>query len=140
MSKHSYCEEKIDLIEQGKLAPNGPSQKKVYEGRDFGKRTTRSGASGYQDDWKKRRDQDQKGGFREAAEVVVSVVEVVLAVSLTKVAITPISRIRCEAPYRVDSRRGYAEKGDGRGGKNQLPRAHDHNLNGYEFSTSNYVC
>ncbi|KAL6795690.1 hypothetical protein J3E68DRAFT_404983 [Trichoderma sp. SZMC 28012] len=64
MSKHDYCEEKSDLIKQGKLAPNGTSQKKFYEGRDFGKRTTRSGASGDQDDWKKRRDQDQKGGFR----------------------------------------------------------------------------
>lgn len=80
MSKHNYCEEKIDLIEQGKLAPNGTSQKKVYEGRDFGKRTTHSGASGYQDKWKKRRDQDQKGGFREAAEVVVSVAEVFVTV------------------------------------------------------------
>ncbi|KAL7949852.1 hypothetical protein V8C42DRAFT_184484 [Trichoderma barbatum] len=64
MSKHDYCEEKSDLIKQGKLTPNGTSQKKFYEGRDFGKRTTRSGASGDQDDWKKRRDQDQKSGFR----------------------------------------------------------------------------
>ncbi|UKZ46937.1 hypothetical protein TrVGV298_001148 [Trichoderma virens] len=64
MSKHDYCEEKSELIKQGKLTPNGPSQKKFYEGRDFGKRTTRSGASGNQDDWKKRRDQDQKSGFR----------------------------------------------------------------------------
>jgi lupus La protein len=64
MSKHDYCEEKSDLIKQGKLAPSGTTQKKFYEGRDFGKKNTPRNGSGDQDDWKKRRDQDQKGGFR----------------------------------------------------------------------------
>ncbi|PNP47246.1 hypothetical protein TGAM01_v205452 [Trichoderma gamsii] len=61
MSKHDYCEEKSDLIKQGKLVPSATTQKKFYEGRDFGKKNTRSGDK---DDWKKRRDQDQKSGFR----------------------------------------------------------------------------
>lgn len=61
MSKHDYCEEKSDLIKQGKLVPSATTQKKFYEGRDFGKKNTRSGD---QDDWKKRRDNDQKSGFR----------------------------------------------------------------------------
>ncbi|KAH6607852.1 rna-binding la domain [Trichoderma cornu-damae] len=65
MSKHDYCEEKSELIKQGKLAPSGTTQKKFYEGRDFSKRNTRSNGSGDQDDWKKRRDQDQKSGFRD---------------------------------------------------------------------------
>ncbi|KAL6881662.1 hypothetical protein HDV57DRAFT_71419 [Trichoderma longibrachiatum] len=64
MSKRDYCEEKSELIKQGKLAPNGTSQKKFYEGKDFGKRNLRSNASGDQDDWKKRREQDQKSGFK----------------------------------------------------------------------------
>ncbi|TFA99278.1 La protein [Trichoderma ghanense] len=64
MSKRDYCEEKSELIKQGKLAPNGTSQKKFYEGKDYGKRNLRSGASGDQDDWKKRREQDQKSGFK----------------------------------------------------------------------------
>ncbi|KAM0452690.1 hypothetical protein ACHAPV_009309 [Trichoderma viride] len=61
MSKHDYCEEKSDLIKQGKLVPSATTQKKFYEGRDFGKKNTRSGDK---DDWKQRRDQDQKSGFR----------------------------------------------------------------------------
>ncbi|RFU72196.1 rna-binding la domain [Trichoderma arundinaceum] len=64
MSKHDYCEEKSELIKQGKLVPSGTSQKKFFEGKDFGKKNTRNG-SGDQDDWKKRRDQDQKSGFRD---------------------------------------------------------------------------
>ncbi|KAL7785990.1 hypothetical protein V8C37DRAFT_393119 [Trichoderma ceciliae] len=64
MSKHEYCEEKSQLIKQGKLAPSGATQKKFYEGKDFGKRNARNGP-GDQDDWKKRREQDQKNGFRD---------------------------------------------------------------------------
>lgn len=68
MSKRDYCEEKSELIRQGKLEPNSSSQKKFFEGRD----STRRGFRGKQrggreggDDWKKRREHDQKKGFQD---------------------------------------------------------------------------
>ncbi|KAK5998218.1 La ribonucleoprotein [Cladobotryum mycophilum] len=68
MSKHDYCEEKSELIRQGKLEPNGTSQKKFFEGKDFkGSRGRDRGdkEQGDADDWKKRRDRDQKNGFQD---------------------------------------------------------------------------
>lgn len=61
MSKHDYCEEKSDLIRQGKLEPNTSAPKKFYEGKAAGGQ----GRNGAGDDWKKRRDNDQKNGFRD---------------------------------------------------------------------------
>ena len=62
MSKHDYCEEKSDLIRQGKLEPNATQRNKFYEGKD----STRPGRRGRdQDDWKKRREHDQKNGFQD---------------------------------------------------------------------------
>lgn len=63
MSKKAYCDEKSDLIRQGKIEPSATQPRKFYEGKDFGaKGKGRNNRD--QDDWKKRRDQDQKNGFR----------------------------------------------------------------------------
>jgi lupus La protein len=59
MSKREYCQEKTDLIRQGKLEPNSQSTKKFFEGKD-GSNKPRDN-----DDWKKRREHDQKNGFRD---------------------------------------------------------------------------
>ena len=64
MSKHDYCEEKNDLIRQGKLEPNSSLPKKFYEGREGSSRGHGRGARD-PDDWKKRRENDQKNGFRD---------------------------------------------------------------------------
>lgn len=58
MSKRDYCDEKNELIRQGKLEPNRTAPRKFYEGRD--------GAENRQDpdNWKKRREYDQRSGFR----------------------------------------------------------------------------
>lgn len=71
MSKHAYCDEKSELIRQGKMTPSNSVSKKFYEGKDpsargrgRGDRRDRGGGRD-QDDWKKRRDHDQKNGFRE---------------------------------------------------------------------------
>ena len=60
MTKKAYCEEKNELIRQGKLEPNSTVSKKFFEGKEGGKGAPRGG-----DDWKKRRDNDQKNGFRD---------------------------------------------------------------------------
>lgn len=62
MSKKEYCEEKNELIRQGKIEPSAHGARKFYEGKD-GSRSGRKGGRD-QDDWKKRREQDQKNGFR----------------------------------------------------------------------------
>ncbi|KAK7408165.1 hypothetical protein QQX98_009694 [Neonectria punicea] len=70
MTKKAYCDEKSDLIRQGKLEPNTSNPKKFYEGKDGsnsrgrGRGGNRGGRDGDSDDWKKRRDNDQKNGFR----------------------------------------------------------------------------
>ncbi|QUC16692.1 uncharacterized protein UV8b_00933 [Ustilaginoidea virens] len=69
MSKKAYCEEKSELIRQGKIEPNATQPRKFYEGKDFSgnKKKGRNGGGGGgggQDDWKKRRENDQKNGFR----------------------------------------------------------------------------
>ncbi|KAK3192519.1 hypothetical protein K4F52_001318 [Lecanicillium sp. MT-2017a] len=62
MSKRDYCEEKTDLIRQGKLEPSTTNSKKFYEGRENGARRDQGPRD--PNDWKKRRDYDQKHGFR----------------------------------------------------------------------------
>lgn len=64
MTKSAYCQEKSDLIRQGKLEPNQSNPKKFYEGRDGSNRGRGGHRGGDGDDWKKRRDNDQKNGFR----------------------------------------------------------------------------
>lgn len=68
MSKRAYCEEKNELIRAGKLEPSSSGPKKFYEGKDGSKAPRgrgRGGFRGHQDDWKKRRDHDQKHGFND---------------------------------------------------------------------------
>lgn len=71
MSKRAYCDEKSDLIRQGKLEPSSTSSKKFFEGREAkkgaqGNKDGRSGdGDGHMGDWKKRRENDQKNGFRD---------------------------------------------------------------------------
>lgn len=65
MSKHDYCEEKAVLIREGKLQPNS-SGPKFYEGTEGKTRGRGAHRGGPRDnnDWKSRRDNDQKNGFR----------------------------------------------------------------------------
>ncbi|KND90373.1 La protein [Tolypocladium ophioglossoides CBS 100239] len=68
MSKRAYCDEKSELIRQGKLEPNSQSQKKFFEGRDANKKGAKDRdhrGNRDSDDWKKRRDNDQKHGFQD---------------------------------------------------------------------------
>ncbi|PHH85046.1 hypothetical protein CDD83_984 [Cordyceps sp. RAO-2017] len=46
MSKRKYCDEKSELIRQGKLEPNNSSQKKFFEGRDPNKKGDATTAKG----------------------------------------------------------------------------------------------
>jgi lupus La protein len=62
MSKHDYCEEKNEMIRQGKLEPNSNNPKKFYEGKS-GRDSHRRGGQD-PDDWKNRRERDQRNGFR----------------------------------------------------------------------------
>lgn len=69
MSKRAYCDDKAELIRQGKLEPNTQHHTKFFEGKDGknrgGRGGNRGGFRGDNDDWKRRRDYDQKGGFRD---------------------------------------------------------------------------
>ncbi|KAF7548985.1 hypothetical protein G7046_g8485 [Stylonectria norvegica] len=76
MTKRAYCDEKSDLIRQGKLEPNASNPKKFYEGKDPNNRNSRGRGRGNRDggdsregrdpdDWKKRRNDDQKSGFND---------------------------------------------------------------------------
>ncbi|RKK26103.1 hypothetical protein BFJ66_g5698 [Fusarium oxysporum f. sp. cepae] len=69
MSKRAYCDEKNDLIRQGKIEPNQSNPRKFYEGRETGKggrgRGGKDSRGRGQDDWKQRRDNDQKNGFKD---------------------------------------------------------------------------
>lgn len=71
MSKRAYCEEKNELIRSGKLEPSASGPKKFYEGKDSSKNSRGRGRGGRdfrgrdQDDWKKRREHDQKNGFKD---------------------------------------------------------------------------
>jgi lupus La protein len=64
MSKKEYCNEKSDLIRQGKIEPSSSGARKFYEGKDGAGRSGKKGSRD-QDDWKKRRENDQKNGFRD---------------------------------------------------------------------------
>ena len=66
-SKQDYVAEKTELIKKGAIQPNSSRKPtKFYEGRG-GKDKFRKGGSDHfdKDDWKKRRDHDQKNGFRD---------------------------------------------------------------------------
>ncbi|RGP76782.1 lupus la [Fusarium longipes] len=65
MSKRAYCDEKNELIKQGKIEPNHTQPKKFYEGRESGKSGRGRGRGGDQDNWKQRRENDQKNGFKD---------------------------------------------------------------------------
>ncbi|KAF5718121.1 hypothetical protein FMUND_5413 [Fusarium mundagurra] len=69
MSKRAYCDEKNDLIRQGKIEPNQSNPRKFYEGRETGKggrgRGGKDSRGRGQDDWKQRRENDQKNGFKD---------------------------------------------------------------------------
>ncbi|KAG8354551.1 hypothetical protein FVEN_g7497 [Fusarium venenatum] len=71
MSKRAYCDEKNELIKQGKIEPNQTQPKKFYEGRESGKSGRGRGRGGNDsgsrdnDNWKQRRDNDQKNGFKD---------------------------------------------------------------------------
>lgn len=64
MSKHDYCEEKSELIRQGKLEPNSSAPRRFYEGKDSSAKDRGRGPRD-RDDWKKRREHDQKQGFSD---------------------------------------------------------------------------
>ncbi|KHN97894.1 RNA-binding La domain protein [Metarhizium album ARSEF 1941] len=64
MTKKAYCEEKSDLIRQGKIEPSSNGPRKFFEGKEGNSRPGRKGGRS-QDDWKKRREHDQKNGFRD---------------------------------------------------------------------------
>ncbi|KAF4447128.1 lupus La protein [Fusarium austroafricanum] len=71
MSKRAYCDEKNDLIRQGKIEPNQSNPRKFYEGKESGKNGRGRGRGGKdfrgrdQDDWRQRRENDQKNGFKD---------------------------------------------------------------------------
>jgi lupus La protein len=62
MSKTDYVQEKTALINEGKIEPS-KSKRKFFEGKDDNGRGGHRGKFD-KDDWKKRRDDDQKSGFR----------------------------------------------------------------------------
>ncbi|WYZ46031.1 hypothetical protein EsH8_IX_000256 [Colletotrichum jinshuiense] len=67
MPKIDYVKEKSALISSGKLEPN--TSRRFFEGKDGGDRGRGRGRGGRggnfgKDDWKQRRDNDQKNGFR----------------------------------------------------------------------------
>jgi len=76
MSKQDYVAEKNQLIHDGKLQPSKSKSTRFFEGRSFdargrggrGRGWSRGGSNNNRDvdrdDWKKRRDADQKNGFR----------------------------------------------------------------------------
>ncbi|KAL3955302.1 hypothetical protein ACCO45_010865 [Purpureocillium lilacinum] len=68
MTKKDYCDEKSEMIRQGKLEPSSTSSKRFFEGRDpsakKGHRGKDNAGPRDRDDWKKRRDHDQKHGFQ----------------------------------------------------------------------------
>jgi lupus La protein len=69
-SKKAYCDDKVADIEAGKIKPKGPRQR---EDR-YKERGNRRGSPSYgddridRDDWKARKEADQKSGFRDDRE------------------------------------------------------------------------
>lgn len=77
-SKKEYCDEKVEEIKAGKVQPTYPSGR-GGRGRDRGGRG-RGGRGRYGDrdrnrndkrDWRERRSEDQKNGFKESREVQI---------------------------------------------------------------------
>ncbi len=75
LSKEAYVKEKTDMIKRGEMEPGHP-RTSFYEGRfkrGSGGRGRGQGRGGFNDrrgdgdadDWKKRRDQDRKNGFKD---------------------------------------------------------------------------
>lgn len=74
MSKKAYIDEKNELIKAGKLEPSHNRHNRFFEGKEVGTggrgrggrdHKGRDGERVDRDDWKKRRDQDQKNGHRD---------------------------------------------------------------------------
>lgn len=66
MSKKEYCDKKVDDIKSGKIKPNGgrifnPRRDDRSGGRDFKRKRDDEDDR----DWRERRDQDRKNGFRD---------------------------------------------------------------------------
>lgn len=71
MKKLDYLEEKNRQIKEGLLEPSSSRQNSFWEGKEKGSRGGRGGTrgrgrgrDGKTDDWKKRREEDQKNGFK----------------------------------------------------------------------------
>lgn len=62
MSKAAYIDEKNQLIKDGKMQPN-EAKERFFAGRSYRPGARREGDRNEQD-WRKRRDNDQKDGFR----------------------------------------------------------------------------
>ncbi|KAH7353273.1 lupus La protein [Plectosphaerella cucumerina] len=72
MSKKDYVDDKSRAIREGEIKPSNSRDKKFFEGRggkagksDKNARGGRGNFRGDKNDWKSRRDHDQKGGFRD---------------------------------------------------------------------------
>lgn len=75
MSKKSYCDDKVEEIRKGNIRKHSPQRSRANRGDDDNR------------DWRTRRDEDRKNGFRggargggEEAEVVVIVAAAAAAV------------------------------------------------------------
>ncbi|KAK1766845.1 La protein [Phialemonium atrogriseum] len=71
MPKKAYVTDKTKKIQSGEIEASHNRPKRFYEGKEIGGRGNNRGRgrdsrrSGDPDDWKKRRDEDQKGGFKD---------------------------------------------------------------------------
>jgi len=73
MSKKEYCEKKVDDIKAGRMKPNRQYEKPRYDrdrrggrgGRDGGRDFKRKRDDEDDRDWRVRRDEDRKSGFRD---------------------------------------------------------------------------
>lgn len=61
MSKQAYADSKSKKIEAGEINPSSRGRKRFFEGREVGGHR----GSGDPNDWKKRRENDQRNGFRD---------------------------------------------------------------------------
>lgn len=69
MSKKDYVDEKTKMIQSGEIEASNNRQARFFEGRETGGRggrgRGRDSRRSDSDDWKKRREEDQKNGFRD---------------------------------------------------------------------------
>jgi lupus La protein len=66
MSKKAYCEGKEQLIKEGKIQPSTAPRDKFWEGKNGSNDRGRRDRGGFdKNDWKQRRDYDQKNGFND---------------------------------------------------------------------------